>query len=187
LVAILAIVGAYAAMPQLGRWVTTANASASPADAATAVNGPLNDNDDDACSSGDPRKQKRCHYNQPDFTDDNDNDTADAAPVLYISVSNADPGDGDTFTLTLRAVGQDVDQVWWWASDVALNDDNGNDNGDDSGLASAHFLGCDGNEDCTVTAEITVNNASTITIYAKARDSAGRESPEVATQVRVHD
>ena len=186
-VAILAVIAGYAAMPHLGTLVTTANASAVSMSAAPeSVNQPANDNDD-SCGRGNPRKQKRCHYNEPNVAHDNDNDVnPDQAPVAGIAVSNADPGDGDRFTISVHGVGSEMDQLWWWAPDARVGDDNSNDN-DDSALTVPHVLNCNGETDCWRSSDVSVNNPGTITIYAKARDRAGRESPEVATQVRVHD
>lgn len=187
-VAIAAVIAGYAAMPQLGRWVTTASASSvSTGTRPELANAPANDNDSDDCNSGNPRKQKRCHYEQPNGVRDNDNDVNPDQPLAAgIVVSNADPGDGDTFTISVHAVGGEIDQLWWWVPDARVGDDNGNDN-DDSALTVPHVLNCNGETDCWRSSDVSVNNPGTITIYSKARDRSGRESPETATQVRVHD
>ncbi|HZO25851.1 MAG TPA: hypothetical protein VFH48_07645 [Chloroflexota bacterium] len=175
----------FAATPHIGTWVATASASSGPMTSGQeAVNAPANDNDDqdELCNSGNPRKQKKCHYNQTNG--DNDNDTSnDFPPAVSIGVSNADPNEDDTFTVTLHATGHEIDQVWWWVPDVF--DDNGNENDDFDG--EARFFNCDGIDDCTHSSDLTPRNAGTYTIHAKARDRQGRESGEVATEVRVHD
>ena len=102
---------------------------------------------------------------------------------MSIGVSNNDPEEDDTITVTLHATGHEIDQVWWWVPDVFA--DNGNDNDDFDG--EARVFTCDGADDCTHASEVTPRNSGTYTIYAKARDRQGRESGEVATEVRVHD
>ena len=179
----IALFALLAATPQIGRWVSTASASAGATPSAReAARASANDNDEDLCNSDNPRKQKKCHYNQPNVDNDNDG-SGDRPPVLTISVSNADPKAGDAFTLTLHAWGREIDQVWWWVPNVF--DDNGNDNDSDSFLADAHVLSCNGDDDCTVSSDLTTRHTGTVTIYAKARDRQGRESGEVAAEVRV--
>jgi hypothetical protein len=188
MLAFIILFSIFAATPQIGHWVTTASASPGPgAPGQEAVNQTDNDNDEDTedCNSDNPRKQKKCHFNQPDVFDDNDNTADDQPLALSIGVSNADPNAGDTFSLTLHAIGDEVDQIWWWVPDVIVNADNGNDN-DDEDLATTHTLYCDGLNDCTRSTDVTARNSGTITIHAKARDRDGRESGEVATEVRVH-
>jgi hypothetical protein len=183
---IVALFALFAATPHIGRWVTTASASAAPISGGQeSAYAPANDNEDedDLCSSDNPRKQKKCHFNESNVDNDNDG-TSDGPPAVAISVSNADPHEGQTFTLTVHAWGQEIDQVWWWIPDV-VEDDNGNDNEEFSDVA--HVIGCDGNDDCVRTSDLTPHHPSTITIYAKARDRQGRESGEVSTQVRIHD
>jgi hypothetical protein len=184
--AMVALLALFAATPDIGRWVTTASASAVPRSAGQeSAYAPANDNESQAelCNSGNPRKQKKCHYNAT--TGDNDNNgMMYVPPVLGISVSNADPQEGETFTLTLHAWGGELDQVWWWASDVAA-DDNGNDNEEFVGVV--HAFGCDGTSECVHTSELTPQHPGTIMIHAKARDRQGIESGEIATEVRIHD
>jgi hypothetical protein len=180
---IISLFALFAATPHIGAWVATANASTgSMPSRAEMLNAPANDNDDEICDSGNPRKQKKCHYNSADVDNDNDGD-GDVAPSLEVSVSNADPKEGDSFSVTLHAWGNEIDQVWWWVPDVIS--DNGNDN--DSWLADSHVANCDGADDCSRSSELTAQNSGTIYIHSKARDRFGRETGEVVTEVRVHD
>lgn len=183
--AMVALFALFAATPHIGRWVTTANASAVPISAGQgSAYAPANDNESQAelCNSGNPRKQKKCHYNATNGDNDNDG-TANVPPVLGISVSNADPTEDETFTLTLHAWGGELDQIWWWASDV--EHDNGNDNEELVGVV--HAFGCDGTNECVHTSDLTPRHPGTIMIHAKARDRRGLESGEIATEVRIHD
>jgi hypothetical protein len=187
LLAVIAIFALFAATPHIGKLVATANASTGPMTAGQeAVNAPANDNEDENCNSGNPRKQKKCHYNQADVNADNDNDNpGDQAPALAIGVSNADPKEDQTFTLTLHAWGNEIDQVWWWVPDPFDGDDNGNDNEDF--FNQSQTFNCDGNDDCTRSTDLTPRHQGTFTIHAKARDRFGRETGEVVTEVRVHN
>ena len=175
-----------AATPHIGRSIMTANASTGPMTSGQGtVNAPANDNDDDPCDSGNPRKQKKCHFDEADLVDDNDN-ADDLPPALAASVSNADPEEDDTITLTLHAWGSDITEVWWWVPDDANDgDDNGNDN--EAFVNIAHVQSCDSADDCIRTSDLTPTHEGTFTIHAKARDSLGRESGELVTEVRVHD
>jgi hypothetical protein len=183
---VVALIALFAATPAISQWVTTASASAVPlsADQESAY-APANDNESQAelCNSGNPRKQKKCHYNAT--VGDNDNDgVANGRPILGISVSNADPNEGETFTLTLHAWGDELDQVWWWVPDVA-EDDNGNDN--EAFVGVVHAFGCDGTSECVHTSDLTPQHPGTIMIHAKARNRQEIESGEIATEVRIHD
>ena len=186
LLAIIVMFSLFAATPHIGKWVATASASTGPTAAGQeAVNAPANDNDDDGCNSGNPRKQKKCHFNEANVAVDNDNDTPnDQPPALAISVSNADPEEDQTFTLTLHAWGNDIDQVWWWVPDES-DDDNGNDNEDF--VDAVRVFNCDGSDDCTQSTDLTPRREGTFTIHARARDRQGRETDEVVTEVHVHD
>jgi hypothetical protein len=189
----IVVFGLFAAPPHIGHLITTASASTPLMTAQPAgVDAPASENDnesqDPSCTSGDPRKQKQCHFNQPNTVDDNDNTAnvvADQPPTLRLGVSNYDPHDGDTISIVLAASGKAVDQVWWWVPDYASENDNGNDN--ESFAADFHVTGCDGEDTCTRTSDMRTPFADTFTIHAKARDRQGRESPEVVTEVRVHD
>lgn len=182
LLAFLVAFALVAATPHLGRSIAMASASTgSLASSQETVNAPLNDNDD-PCDSGNPRKQKKCHYNQPNGLDDNDN--ADSLPPsLTVTVSNADPEEDDTITLILHAWGTEITEVWWWVPDE--RDDNGNDN--EEFVNVAHVQSCDGQDDCWRMAELTPRHKGVFKIHVKARDSQGRESGELVTEVRVHD
>jgi len=190
LLAIITVIGLfYGASPMIGRLATTANASAVPVTSRPeAVNGPANDNSDmsDECNSGDPRKEKRCHFDEAnaDNSNDNNGDTGggNQPPVGGISVSNTNPGDGDTISFTVNAAGNQIDQVWWWVTGFQ------NDNDNDSSLnGETHTMGCGGNNTCSQTANLTTGDPGVFTIHARARDREGRESAEFLVDVNVHD
>ena len=191
LVAILAVITLfYGATPLLGRWVTTASASSSATSRSEAVNSPAADNDNvpSECGSGDPRKQKRCHYDSPNVDNDNNgpaNGGGDSTqpPSVNIPVSNADPNVGNTVGFNVVASGYQLSEVSWWISDYR-SDDNDNDGGFLDG--QPHSVGCGGNNSCSQYNEVTPHHRGTFTIHGKARDQQGRESPEFVTEVRVH-
>ena len=174
-----------AATPHLGRSIATATASTGPlASGQETVNAPLNDNEsqEELCNSGNPRKQKKCNFNRADGLDDNDN-ADDPPPFLTAAVSNADPEEDETIALTLHAWGTEITEVWWWVPDES--DDNGNDN--EEFVNVAHVQSCDSQDDCWRLSELTPRHEGVFRIHAKARDSRGRESGELVTEVRVHD
>ena len=184
LLACMMIFALAVASPHIGAWVMTASASTGPSAAGQeAVNAPASDNEsqEELCNSDNPRKQKKCHYNASDVVDDNDNDNP--PPLLTAEVNNADPEEDDTITLTLHAWGNEIDQVWWWVPDEL--DDNGNDN--EEFFNVAQVFSCGGSDDCWQTSELTPRHEGTFRIHAKARDSMGRETGELVTEVRVQD
>jgi len=198
LLAIIMMVGAYAASPLVGRLVSTANASPVPvttrAETAMAPANQDNDNQDEDCNTGNPRKDKKCNYNAPNADNDNaDNDGVVNPPVPgnppggTIEVSNMDPRRGETIRFTVIASGTELDQIWWWVTTYTPRN-NGNDNGDSGNLVNgeAHYGGCDGNNYCQQQVEINAGNPGTFTIHAKSRDRQGRESYENAVEIRVH-
>jgi len=194
LLAIIMVIGLfYGASPLVGQWVTTASASTgSAASRPEMANAPANDNenDDEDCNTGNPRKDKKCNYNRPNNTDDNDNTVNDGMgtqpPVVGISVSNADPREGDTISFAVNASGYQLDQVWWWVSNFPNGSDNDNENGQFMN-GDSHYTGCDGNNTCTQYGTLRPGDPGTFTLHAKVRDRQGRESGEIVTEIRVHD
>jgi len=187
--AIIALVASYAAAPVVGRWVTTANASTvSAASGPGAVYSPANDDNDNQyedCGTGNPRKDKKCHYNTPNVDNDNaDNDgngpISGDAPVTTLEISNADPQRGETLRYVAVARGSDLDQISWWVTDYSNRDAPFLTNNE------AHNAACDGSSYCQQYVEITAGNEGTFTFHAKSRDRHGRESNESAVQIRVH-
>jgi hypothetical protein len=193
LLAIILMVAGYAAAPVVGQWVSTANASTvtSTSRAETAMapayqdNG--NDNQYEDCGTGNPRKDKKCHYNTPNTDIDNDNayDDGDGpgpggAPVTTLEVNTADPQRGQTLRIVAVAKGSDMDQIWWWVTDYSTRDAPFLTNN------LAYYAGCDGTSYCQQYVEITAGNEGTFVFHAKSRDRQGRESNESAVQIRVH-
>jgi hypothetical protein len=190
LLAVVAIIASYAAAPVIGRWVTTANASTvSAASSPDGVYSPANDDNDNAgedCNTGNPRKDKKCNYNQP--KDDNSNDnfindgSSDPTPRSAIAVNSPDPGHGDTISFTVYGTGTDLDQLKWWLSNYNAND---NDNDSSFGNGDTHYAGCDGNNSCQQTVSLNAGNSGTFTIHSTVRDRQGRESSEAVSDVHV--
>jgi hypothetical protein len=190
LVIIVVIALFYGATPLVGRWVTTASASTTPLTSRPeALNGPAaqdNDNLAEECSSSNPRKQKKCNYDggTPYQNDNGDNGGGTPAPVGGISVSNANPGDGETVSFTVNVSGNDLNQVWWWVTGYSA-DDNDNDSSLTDG--STHFADCNGQSTCSQTATIPTGAPGTLTIHAVANDHEGRQTGEMQANVYVHD
>ena len=130
MVVVIVLFALFAAAPQIGRWVTTANASAAPATAGqVVVNAPANDNADEDCNSGNPRKEKKCHFNASNTDNDNtggNGGLSDQPPGGAIALSTSDPNRGDTVFFAVTASGNRLDKVWWWIPDFP-NDDNDNE------------------------------------------------------------
>ena len=120
LLAFILIFSLVAATPHIGRWVATASAQTGPTTAGQRGGEHPRQRQrrrSTARNSGNPRKQKKCHFNQSSVDNDND-DPNDLPPSLTAEVNNADPEEDDTITLTLHAWGNEIDQVWWWVPDV---------------------------------------------------------------------
>src|SRR5262249_1745178 len=154
---LLLVIISYAASPLVGRWVSTANAStASATSRPDAIQAPASDNDNQYkdCGTGNPRKDKKCHYNTPNSDNDNDNPPINppinggtgpvpgSAPTTTLQVSNADPQRGETLRFVAVASGSDPDQIWWWVSDYSNRDAPFLVNNE------AHYAGCDGTSYC---------------------------------------
>lgn len=190
LLAILAMVLGYAASPLVGQWVSTANASAvsttsraETAMAPAADNG--NDNGDpyEDCGTGNPRKDKKCHYNMRNLDNDNiDVETGpDGAPVMKLEFSNADPHRGEILRFVAVSTGEDLEQIYWWVTDFT-------NRGDGTSLVNGqpYYAGCNGSGYCQQYVEISAGDPGTFVFHARSRDRQGRESNESAVQIRVH-
>ena len=188
LLAIILMVAGYAASPLVGRWVSTANASTVSTTRSETAMAPASENDNvyEDCGTGNPRKDKKCHFNTPNSDNDNGDRNDGAGPIPgnppggTIEVSNMDPNRGDNIRFTVIASGTELDQVWWWVT----NYNNGNNTYPVNG--EVHYGGCGGNNYCQQQVQINAGNPGTFTIHAKSRDRQGRESYENAVEVRVH-
>jgi len=191
LLAIVMAIGLfYGASPLVGRLVTTASASTAPMSSRPeSLNSPAADNDNvsDDCNTGNPRKDKKCHFDESNNSDDNDNTSGDSGgnasqPTGGITVSNATPGDNETISFTVNGAGDRLDQISWWVTGF-----NANDNDNDSSLANneTHSEGCGGQNTCSHTGSIPTGDPGVLTIHAVVRDHDGRQTPEMIANVYV--
>ena len=191
LLAIVVMVAGYAAAPLVGQWVSTASASTvtstTRAETAMAPAADDNDNQYEDCGTGNPRKDKKCHYNTPNTDVDNDNayndgsgPGPDGAPVTTLEFNTMDPQRGQTLRIVAVAKGSEMDQIWWWVTDYSNRNEPFLTNN------QAYYAGCDGSSYCQQYVEITAGNEGTFVFHAKSRDRQGRESNESAYQIRVH-
>jgi len=181
----------YGASPLIGRLVTTANASSAPMTSRPeAVNSPADDNDNvsSECHSGNPRKEKKCHYDEANNGNGNDNSGVDTGgganqqPTGGITVSSATPGNNQTISFTVNAAGDRLDQISWWVTGF-----NANDNDNDSSIANneTHSHGCGGQSTCSLTDSIPTGEPGVLTIHAVAREHDGDQTPEMIANVYV--
>jgi hypothetical protein len=192
LLAIIMVIGLfYGASPLVGRLVTTASASSAPMTSRpAAVNAPAADNDNLSaeCDSGNPRKDKKCHYDSANTGDDNDNSGADVGgtsnqqPTGGLTVSSATPSNNQTISFTVNAAGDRLDQISWWVTGF-----NANDNDNDSSITNneTHSADCGGRSTCSYTNSIPTGDPGVLTVHAVARDRDGRQSPEMIANVYV--
>ena len=158
------------------------------------VRGPLaeiNDNDpDELCRSGNPRKQKKCRYNGWQATT-NDNDAATTVQASNVTApTNAQAAvatvDGLTievsrtaeqpvlnapFVVSVKGEGASIERVWWWTTGPV-------ESGpfvDDLALTGEQSYACSGQQPCAWSWPVVARYLGPYTLHAKVRDTSGRE------------
>jgi hypothetical protein len=143
------------------------------------------------CKSDNPRKQKKCHYNNWDNGNwrslpDNDNEddavaltppglvsTASLPSGLTVEVwrSSDEPTANAPLTLTVKGSGGTVSQLVWRSTGPTFDDPLG---GDMAHLGELTF-DCAGAMPCSNSWTVTPRYAGFYAVYAKVRDAAGGE------------
>jgi len=96
------------------------------------------------------------------------------APQVTLSLSHDRVEPGERFRVTIQADGQDMDRVWWWATDTADDD-----------ITPSQERSCTDAQDCREEWRISTTDAGTVIFHAKGRDKQGRESDEVTKSLRI--
>jgi hypothetical protein len=171
--------------------MTVTEAAAQPS-TVTEVRGPLtdiNDNDpDEVCRSGNPRKQKKCHYNGWESrVNNNDNGStvlaSDSSVPLQAAVASVDgltlelsrtaepPAMNSPFVVSLKGDGASIERVWWWTEGPVQS----GPFVDDLAMLGEQSYSCSGAQPCSWSWPVVARYLGPYTLHAKVRDTAGRE------------
>lgn len=150
----------------------------------------INDNDpDELCGSGNPRKQKKCRYNGWDNLNQNDNDdqemyqasnvdpsaTGARVTVDGLSVelwkSSESPVINTPLVIVIKGEGAAIERIWWWAEGPVYT----GPYADDLAFIGTQTYACAGMEPCTWTWPVTPKYHGPYTLHARVRDTSGRE------------
>jgi hypothetical protein len=178
-------------VPPLWLSATVTDAAPELAGALSGVRAPLsdnvNDNDrDELCGSGNPRKQKKCHFNGWDNLNGNDNgnQTVQAsdsfAPGDIVTVNGltvelsrtAEPPVVNTpFVVSVKGSGAPIERVSWWVEGPVHQ----GPFGDDLALTGVANFECGGSQSCAWSWPVVARYLGPYTLHARVRDTAGRE------------
>ncbi len=154
----------------------------------TTAHGPaqINNNDpEELCNSGNPRKQKKCRYNGWDngnWPDDNDNDDAEVLTSTSVAStangltvelwrSNDSPDPNTPLTLSVKGDGASIARVSWWSTGPTAD----NPTGDDMAHFGEQGYDCSGVQPCASTWTVTPRHNGYYCVYARVRDITGQE------------
>jgi hypothetical protein len=187
LVVALALVGAPAF------WFSTNVTDAAPelAGSITGVRAPLsdnvNDNDrDELCGSGNPRKQKKCHFNGWDNVNDNGNDNDASMAIDSMAPGGIVTVDGLTvelfrtaeppvlnapFVVSVKGSGAPIERVSWWVEGPVHQ----GPYVDDLAFTGMANYECNGSQPCAWSWPVVARYLGPYMLHARVRDTAGRE------------
>ena len=176
--------------PVLWLPAATTDAAAQPEAATTDLLGPAagkKDDPDDLCGSGNPRKQKKCHYNGWDLNENgNDNDaayqvlsdiSATGARVSQdgLSVdlwrSTESPVITVPLVIAITADGAAIERVWWWAEGPVFT----GPFVDDLAFVGQQVHECVGAQPCAWSWPVVTRYLGNYLLHARIRDASGRE------------
>jgi len=133
-------------------------------------------NDNNPCNSGNPRKQKKCHYNNQDNVDVSDTVQTDgqygAAGVngdvsIDLWRSTDKPVANQQFRIGVTGNGAPIAFVEWWA------DSPGGNGGDDLGSQGHVSQDCGGSWPCTLGSDVVARNVGWYVLHARVVDTNG--------------
>jgi hypothetical protein len=169
---------------------TTTDAAFHAGDAPTIVHAPAGankDDPDDLCGSGNPRKQKKCHFNGWDLnTNGNGNDNvplnyvdpnATGAQVVVDGLSVAlwrsaeSPVINAPISLAVTGDGAAIERVWWWAEGPVYT----GPFVDDLAFVGEQSHDCGGAQPCSWSWPAVTRYLGPYTLHARVRDVNGRE------------
>jgi len=176
--------------PVLWLPAATIDAAAPPAVGTTDLLGPAaakKDDPDDLCGSGNPRKQKKCHYNGWDLNENgNDNDaayqvlsdiSATGARVSQdgLSVdlwrSTESPVITVPLVIAITADGAAIERIWWWAEGPVFT----GPFVDDLAFVGQQVHECVGAQPCAWSWPVVTRYLGNYLLHARIRDTSGRE------------
>jgi len=168
----------------LALWLPTelANATGVSARPESVTRGPAADDDDHSiCYNGNPRKQKKCHYNGWDLdgvappvpTDASATGASISDGGLTIDLwrSTNQPSTNMPFLLALAGNGMPVERIWWWAD----GPDASAPPNDDLARIGVVSYDCGGATSCAQTWTLVPRNVGRYTVHARVHDTSGRE------------
>ena len=130
--------------------------------------------DNDNCGSGNPRKQKKCHYNNQD----NVSSTVQTEGAYGAAGQNGDltidlwrstdkPVANTQFRIGVTGNGTPISYVEWWADSPAAS------SGDDMGAQGHVTMDCGGSWPCTLGSDVMPRNVGWYVLHARAVDVNG--------------
>ena len=174
-------------------WFSVGITDAAPdlAGAVTPVRGPAADNinnkdRDELCGSGNPRKQKKCHFNGWDLnTNGNDNDNGVVASstnapgdvvtvdglTVELSRSTDPPAINAPFAVSVKGSGAPIERVWWWAEGPVYQ----GPFVDDLAFTGTASFDCGGSDPCAWSWPVVTRYLGPYMLHARVRDRTGRE------------
>lgn len=156
------------------------------------VRGPLadninNDDPDEVCRSGNPRKRKKCHYNGWDVLLNNGNDNGAIvlasdtnAPGITVTVDGltvelsrtADPPTINApFVISVKGSGAAIERVSWWVEGPVPS----GPFADDLAFTGTATYDCTGSQPCAWSWPVVARYLGPYMLHAKVRDTSGRE------------
>ena len=176
--------------PALWLPAASTDAASQPDVAAIGVQGPAagkKDDPDDLCGSGNPRKQKKCHYNGWDLNQNgNDNDSADSVATdpsatgatvtqdgLSVSLwrSAESPVVNVPMVVAITGDGAAIERVWWWAEGPVYT----GPFVDDLAFVGQMNHDCAGVQPCAFSWQVLTRYLGSYMLHARVRDTTGRE------------
>jgi hypothetical protein len=148
-----------------------------------------NDDPEELCTSGNPRKQKKCRYNGWDngnWPDDNENgnDNDDGVVLTTNTVattpsgltvelwrSSETPDPNAPLVLVVHGDGASIARVSWWSTGPTAD----NPTGDDMAHFGEQGYDCGGVQPCEATWTVTPRHNGYYSVYARVRDVTGQE------------
>ena len=134
----------------------------------------------DNCPSSNPRKQKKCHYNNQDNFDDNASSTVLNTDGTGASVNNGSvtidlwrsaekPVANAPFRIGITGNGAPISSIEWWA-------DSPNPAGDDIGAAGHVVQDCGGAQPCQLGQDVVARNVGWYVLHARVTDTSGNQA-----------
>lgn len=132
------------------------------------VYAPAAANDNDPCLSGDPRKQKKCHYNTPNFPQQSGAPGQNGSLTVEIHPNNDHPVAGSPFQIVVSAYNAPISSLEWWT------DGNASPSPLDDALGwGVNVLNCGGATSCSQTWTALPRNLGWYIVRARAVDTSG--------------